>query len=144
MSLESDLKNIIESVNLKLYGTEVTTESGQTIYRVMVHKSGGVTMQECVDVTKLISPMLDVTPPMRSEYRLEVSSPGIERALKTIENFTLSVGEKAKVTLIDHTLLKGEILSVNKNEIEINDIDSKEKVKFDFSDVHKARTYFEW
>ena len=144
MSLESDLKNIIESVNLKLYGTEVTTESGQTIYRVMVHKSGGVTMQECVDVTKLISPMLDVTPPMRSEYRLEVSSPGIERPLKTIENFSLSVGEKAKVTLIDHTLLRGDILSVNKNEIEINDIDSKEKVKFDFSDVHKARTYFEW
>jgi len=144
MSLESDLKSIIESVNLELYGTEVTTESYQTIYRVMVHKKGGVTMQECVDVTKLISPLLDVTPPMRSEYRLEVSSPGIERPLKTIENFTLSIGEKAKVTLIDHTLFRGEIMSVNGSEIEIDDSESKTKIKFDFSDVHKARTYFDW
>ena len=144
MSLESDLKNIIESVNLQLYGTEVTTDAGQTIYRVMVHKSGGVTMQECVDVTKLISPMLDVTPPMRSVYRLEVSSPGIERQLKSIDNIKLSIGEKAKVTLIDHTLLKGELLSVNGSEIEIDDIDSKEKIKFDYSDIQKARTYFEW
>ena len=144
MSLESDLKSIIESVGIKLYGTEVTTEYSQTIYRVMVHKKGGVTMQECVDVTKLISPMLDVTPPMRAEYRLEVSSPGIERTLKTIDNFSLSIGEKAKVTLIDHTLLRGEILNVENNTIEIDDQENGQKVKFDYSDVHKARTYFDW
>jgi len=144
MSLESDLKSIIESVGIKFYGTEIATEYSQTIYRVMVHKSGGVTMQECVDVTKLISPMLDVTPPMRSEYRLEVSSPGIERTLKTIDNFSLSIGEKAKVTLIDHTLFRGELLGIENNTIELDDEESGQKVKFDYSDVQKARTYFDW
>jgi len=144
MSLESDLKSIIESVGIKLYGTEIATEYSQTIYRVMVHKKGGVTIQECVDVTKLISPMLDVTPPMRSEYRLEVSSPGIERTLKTIDNFSLSIGEKAKVTLIDHTLFRGELLNIENNIIELDDEESGQKVKFNYSDVHKARTYFNW
>jgi len=144
MSLENDLKNIVESQKLSLYGTEIVSENNQTIYRVMIHTKGGVSMEQCVDITKLISPMLDVTPPIRGEYRLEVSSPGIERTLKSLEHFRLSLGEKAKVTLIDHTLFKGEILSVEDSSIEMNDEESQSKVKFDYSDIHKARTYFEW
>ena len=86
MSLESDIKSVIESLGLRLYDISTLSEHEETIYRVNISspKEGGVSMDEVVEVTKLISPLLDVTPPVRGEYRLEVSSPGIERKLRTL------------------------------------------------------------
>ncbi|WP_345972200.1 ribosome maturation factor RimP [Sulfurimonas diazotrophicus] len=143
MSLESDIKNLVESIDLHLYDTSVVTENGETIYRVNVIGEGGTTMDQCVEATKLISPMLDVTPPVQGEYRLEVSSPGVERKLKTLEHFRFSVGEKVKLTLQDKTKLRGELKSVSDDGMLAVETEAgTEAVPFD--SVVKAATYFEW
>ncbi|UFS61924.1 ribosome maturation factor RimP [Sulfurimonas sp. HSL-3221] len=143
MSLETDIKNLVESIGLHLYDTSVVTENGETIYRVNVIGEGGTTMDQCVEATKLISPMLDVTPPVQGEYRLEVSSPGVERKLKTLEHFRFSVGEKVELTLQDKTKLRGELKSVGEDGIlSIETEAGTEAVPFD--SVVKAATYFEW
>ncbi|WP_345969555.1 ribosome maturation factor RimP [Sulfurimonas sp. HSL1-6] len=143
MSLESDIKNLVESIGLHLYDTSVVTENGETIYRVNVIGEGGTTMDQCVEATKLISPMLDVTPPVQGEYRLEVSSPGVERKLKTLEHFRFSVGEKVKLTLQDKTKLRGELKSVSDDGMLAVETEAgTEAVPFD--SVVKAATYFEW
>ncbi|MHC3995398.1 LSm family protein [Thiomicrolovo sp. ZZH C-3] len=143
MSLESDIKNLVDSIGLHLYDTSVVTENGETIYRVNVIGEGGTTMDQCVEATKLISPMLDVTPPVQGEYRLEVSSPGVERKLKTLDHFRFSIGEKVKLTLQDKTKLRGELKSVGDDGILSIDTEAgTESVPFD--SVVKAATYFEW
>ena len=83
MSLENDIRKLVESIGLKLYDTTTVSENGETIYRVSVVSDEGITLDRCVEATHLLSPLLDVTPPVSGEYRLEVSSPGIERKLKT-------------------------------------------------------------
>ena len=143
MSLESDIKSMVESIGLKLYDTAIVTEHEETIYRISVTGEGGMSMDKCVEATHLISPLLDVTPPVSGEYRLEVSSPGIERKLKTLQNFQNSVGEKVAVTTIDKVKLRGELLRVEGEDIVINDNEAGESTVA-YKDVNKAKTYFEW
>jgi len=143
MSLESDIKTMLSSIDLSLYDTTITNENDETIYRVSVTAEGGVSMDKVVEATKLISPMLDVTPPVSGNYRLEVSSPGIERKLSNIEHIKSSVGEKVVVSMRDKTKYRGELLHVNGNDITINTEDEGE-VTISYDDVNKARTYFEW
>jgi len=142
VSLETDIKNLVESIGLHLYDTSVVTEHGETIYRVNVIGEGGTTLDQCVEATRLISPLLDVTPPVHGEYRLEVSSPGIERKLRTLDHFRFSVGEKVKMTLQDKTKLRGELKSVDEGSIVIETEEGEREVAF--SDIVKASTFFEW
>lgn len=142
MSLESDIKSLVESIGLHLYDTAIVTENSETIYRVNVIGEGGTTLDQCVEATKLISPLLDVTPPVQGEYRLEVSSPGIERKLKTLEHFRFSVGEKVKLTLQDKTKLRGELKAVEDGTVTLETEEGERRVAF--GDIVKAATYFEW
>jgi ribosome maturation factor RimP len=107
MSLENDIKAIVESSGYELYDTTVVNENGQTIYRVSIiskefedKKRKGVSLEQFVDLTHLISPLLDVTPPVSGEYRLEVGSPGLERKLTKLEHFKKSIGEVVAVNNI--------------------------------------------
>lgn len=144
MSLESDIKSMVESLGLRLYDIMTVSEHEETIYRVNISspEEGGVSMDQVVQVTKLISPLLDVTPPVRGEYRLEVSSPGIERKLKTLNHFECSLGEKVKMQTLDKTKLKGTLKSVTGSAITIESEEGD--VSVDFNDIAKASTYFEW
>lgn len=143
MSLENDIKKLIESIGLSLYDTATLNENGHTIYRISVTKSGGVSLDECVEATHLISPLLDVTPPVSGEYRLEVSSPGIERKLKTFEHFVQSVGEKVQLSTMEKEKLEGELVAAENDEVTIKDKEGTTHT-VPFRSVSKARTYFEW
>lgn len=149
MSLTSDIESIVKSVGLELYDTVVVNENDETIFRVSVisneivdNKRKGVTLDECVELTHLISPLLDVTPPVSGEYRLEVGSPGIERKLTSIEHFKKSLFENVSLLLEDKEKIKAKLVGVDGNKLSLETDEGIREV--DYSDVKKARTYFEW
>jgi len=144
MSLESDIKSMVESLDLKVWDITTVAENDETIYRVNIINTSteGVSMDKVVQVTKMISPLLDVTAPVRGDYRLEVSSPGIERKLKTLMHFQCSLGEKLRVQTTEEKKLRGTLKSVDGDKITL-DTEDGEKV-FTYGDVIKAATYFEW
>lgn len=149
MSLTSDIESIVKSVGLELYDTVVVNENDETIFRVSVisneivdNKRKGVTLDECVELTHLISPLLDVTPPVSGEYRLEVGSPGIERKLTSIEHFKKSLFENVSLLLEDKEKIKAKLVGVDGNKLSFETDEGIREV--DYSDVKKARTYFEW
>ncbi|MGD9969847.1 MAG: ribosome maturation factor RimP [Sulfuricurvum sp.] len=143
MSLESDIQKMVESIGLSLYDTATLNENGHTIFRVSVTKSGGVSLDECVEATHLISPLLDVTSPVSGEYRLEVSSPGIERKLKSFDHFVQSVGEKVQFSTVEKEKFEGELISAENEEVTIKDKDGAAHT-VPFRSISKAKTYFEW
>jgi len=149
VSLESDIKSLVKSVGLELYDTVVTTEHEETIFRVSVispnivdGKRDGVSLDSYVELTHLISPLLDVTPPVSGEYRLEVGSPGIERKLTTLEHFKKSIGENVSLLVNSKEKIKGILEKVEASKIFIRTEDEIKEI--DFSDIKKAKTYFEW
>jgi ribosome maturation factor RimP len=149
MSLEKDIKSLVNSVDLELYGTTVVSESEETIYRISVlshevenGKRKGISLDACVELTHLISPLLDVTPPVSGEYRLEVGSPGIERSLNSISQFSMSIGEKISLLLKDKTKIKAKLINVEDSKIFLEK--DGEESSLDYVEIAKAKTYFEW
>ena len=149
MSLQSDINSLVQSVDLELYDTSIVSEGDDTIYRVAVisseirdGKRAGVSLDSCVELTHLISPLLDVTPPVSSDYRLEVGSPGIERKMTTINHFKLSIGERVSILCTDKSKHKAILSKVEGSKIFL-DIDG-DISEIEFSDIVKAKTYFEW
>lgn len=150
MSLERDIKSLVESFGLELYDTSVVNENDETIFRVSIlsnktsedGKKIGVNMDTYVELTHLISPLLDVTPPLSGEYRLEVGSPGIERKLSNLNHFKMSLGENISILAADKEKYKGKLLRVEANKI-ILEVDAKE-LELDYANIAKAKTYFEW
>jgi len=149
MSLESDVSSLVSSVDLELYDTVVVSENDETIYRVSVlskevidGKRAGVSLDSCVELTHLISPLLDVTPPVSGDYRLEVGTPGIERKLTTINNFKKSVGEKVALNSVSKEKIRGILSKVEGSKIFVES--EGETVEIEFNDITKAKTYFEW
>ncbi len=148
MSLHSDIESLVSSLNLELYDAAVVSENDETIYRVSVisktivdGKRAGVSLDECVELTHLISPLLDVTPPVSGEYRLEVGSPGIERKLVTLDHFKMSVGENISFGM-QKDKIKGLLQKVEGSKLFV--VVDDELIEFEFNDIKKARTYFEW
>ncbi|MDO9265793.1 MAG: ribosome maturation factor [Sulfurimonas sp.] len=149
MSLEKDIESFVKSVGLELYDISVVREGEDTIYRVSVlsneiqnERKRSVTLDECVNLTHLISPLLDVTPPLSGDYRLEVGSPGIERKVSTLKQFEMSIGERVSLVLKSKDKIKAKLLRVEDSKI-ILDADGEE-ISVDFPQIVKAKTYFEW
>jgi len=149
MSLEKDIESFVKSVDLELYDTSIVSEGEETIYRVSVlntaiedGKRKGVSLDACVELTHMISPLLDVTPPVSGDYRLEVGSPGIERKLTSLKQFSMSIGENISLLLKDKTKIKAKLLKVENSKIFL-EIDAEESF-VDYGEINKAKTYFEW
>lgn len=94
MKIESVVKPLIEGQGLMLYDLEFI---GRTL-RVTIHKSGGVSISDCSDVSRLLDTVLDVEEVIPGgAYDLEVTSPGLERSLKRKDHFETAVGETVNV-----------------------------------------------
>jgi len=149
MSLQTDIESIIKSVDLELYDAAIVSENDETIYRISVisseiedGKRKGVSLDTCVELTHLISPLLDVTPPISGEYRLEVGTAGIERKLVNIGQFKKSIGEKVSLVYSAKEKIKGTLSRVDGSKIFVENEETK--IEVEFNDITKAKTYFEW
>lgn len=89
---------IIEEMGLELVDIEYVKEGGRQILRVYIDKPGGVTHNDCEDVSKKLDILLDEKDPIPQSYYLEVSSPGIERPLKKLKDFQRFTGYTIRIT----------------------------------------------
>ena len=76
------LEPAVEMEGCDLVGLEFGFERGQLVLRLFVDKAGGVQVGDCARVSRACSPELDVDDPIEGKYRLEVSSPGIDRPIE--------------------------------------------------------------
>ena len=142
MNLEVQIAKIIEANGAALYDTEVVTEFDETIYRVLVTKVGGVNLDLCATISHELSPFLDVHPPMSQAYRLEISSPGIERKLVKPVHFKNAIGEKVKLKLGTGDKVKGTLTSADNDGIVVETKQGEEG--FTYNELNTCKTYFDW
>lgn len=84
---------------LTLWDVEYVREGTEMILRLTIDKTGGVTIDDCEKFHRAIDPLLDEADPIENAYRLEVSSPGIERVLTRPEHFDAMAGSEVEVKL---------------------------------------------
>ncbi len=140
--LEKEIAAIVASHGASLYDIETLRENDETIYRVTIVKEGGVDLESCAEISRDLSPFLDVHPPMQGAYRLEVSSPGIERKLTKPSHFIHSVGEKVKVKILGGEKRKGTLKAADEEGIVLETKEGEERLGYD--QLGTVKTYFEW
>lgn len=91
---------LAQELGLKIWDVRFLKEGADWYLRIFIDKEGGVSIDDCVDMTHAINGPLDESDPIEQAYFLEVSSPGVERDLVRDEHFTAYVGEKIKVKMI--------------------------------------------
>ena len=109
-------------------GCRYIPQGAYSVIRVYIDKEGGVSLDDCGKVSAQMSAVLDVEDPIAGKYNLEVSSPGSDRPLYTLEHFTRFVGHNVAIHLRDlkdgRKNFKGKLISVTDNIISI-DIDGE-------------------
>lgn len=127
--VEELVQPIVDSMSFELVGVEFVKEGANWYLRVYIDKPGGITIDDCQDVSEELSVKLDEADPIRQSYILEVSSPG-ERPLKSERDFERFKGETVEVKLYQpingKKVFEGELLGLNGDTIEIKTDDGIE------------------
>ena len=89
----------VEALGLKLWGIEHTSQGKYSVLRIFIERDTGVTINDCEQVSRQVSAILDVEDPIAGEYTLEVSSPGTDRLLFTVEQFQQYCGEEVDIKM---------------------------------------------
>ncbi len=144
MNLEESVKIAVEGCGVRLYDIATAREHYDNIYRIYISSTDGISLDKCAEVSRMVSPLLDINEPMNGKYKLEVSSPGIERKLKTLNHFMGSIGENVKIKEYSTENLKGELVEVLEDgTITIKDKDGDIQTT-KFNDILSSSTYYEW
>lgn len=88
---------LCRSEGVELVHVEFQSEPGGRTLRVFLDKTGGITLDDCVHISRQLGDILDVALDMEAAYRMEVSSPGVPRPVGRLDDFTRFQGCKAKI-----------------------------------------------
>ena len=94
------IKEPVESLGLELWDVRFVKEGASWYLRVFIDRNGGISIDDCTEVSRLIDPIIDDADPINVSYFLEVCSPGLERELTETEHFNKYIGADVKVRLI--------------------------------------------
>lgn len=112
---------IVASEGLELIDLEFKPGHHRGLLRVFIDKEGGVTLSDCENVSRQLGTVLDVEDVIKSAYVLEVSSPGLDRPLRTDRDYRRAIGRQLKVNVIDaegnSQQYTGKLLDLNDQDI---------------------------
>jgi ribosome maturation factor RimP len=136
------ITKIVESCGVSLYDTEVANEFDKKIFRIYITSKEGISLDKCAEISRILSPIFDLEPPLEGEYLFEVSSPGIERKLTKPEHYNASIGEKVKMKLKTKEKFIGLLEAFDGNVASVRVENELKQIALD--EIESARTYFEW
>lgn len=90
---------VLESIGFRLVRVIISGHNGTTVQIMAERPDGTIAIEDCVEISRQLSPLLDAHDPISGNYTLEVSSPGIDRPLARPSDFSLWAGYTAKVEL---------------------------------------------
>jgi ribosome maturation factor RimP len=143
--LTDALSPVLEARGLDLVDVEVHGAS----LTVFVDREGGVGLDELGEATREVSAVLDEIDPMPGRYTLSVSSPGLERRLRTPAHFARAVGESVTVRVHAGTAevrrINGTLVAADDTGCTVGGPDVPEgEVRIPYDQIDRARTVFDW
>jgi ribosome maturation factor RimP len=144
--IEEMLKPEVEALGYEWVGGEFRGgPSG--LLRVYIDHPEGMTLEHCAEVSHALSGVLDVEDPFPGAYRLEVSSPGVERPMFRTSDFARFVGQRVRLRLhkpvAQQKKFEGVIQGVDGEEISVL-VDEAGELVFRFEEVEKAHLVYEF
>ncbi len=142
------IEEIVKQENLVLYDIEYPSQSFGTLRVFIFSKDKNINVDDCAIVSRKIANLPEYEDILPSNASLEVSSPGINRNLRTKEHFFGAVGERVKIRLRNPLENRKNILGILKDvdgdAIKIFDNDSKKEIVIENNNIDKARIDFDF
>tara|TARA_R110002072_G_scaffold284396_4_gene448583 strand:- start:50053 stop:50556 length:504 start_codon:yes stop_codon:yes gene_type:complete len=134
------LRPTVAALDLELWGVELLVRGRSSLLRLYIDGPDGVTIDDCERVSRQVSAVLDVEDPLSGEYTLEVSSPGLDRPLFSMEQYARFVGDvislRLRAPLNGRRKFKGVLEKAEAGVITMT-VDS-EQLDIPFQQVEKA------
>jgi len=135
------LEPTISALGYELLGVEYLGQGKHSRLRLFIDGPDGIGLKDCEQVSHQASAVLDVEDPIKAQYALEVSSPGLDRPLFQPEHYASYIGQRVKFRVrlpVDgQRNFEGQIQQVDQQDIYII-IESGETLKFDSSNIERA------
>jgi len=123
-TLAAMLRPLVDGLGYELWELEYSPGRGNGLLRLYIDAAAGITVDDCEIVSRAVGEWLDAEDPVPGHYTLEVSSPGIERPLRTAAQFARYVGEQVLVELAQplegRRRFKGTLAAVAAETIEVD------------------------
>ena len=140
---------IVDSMSLELVDLEYKHEGRDWFLRIFIDKDGGVTLDDCADLSREVDAVLEVADIIHTAFRLEVSSPGIDRPLKKPADFERFKGQRVKLKTYekldpdqrghDRKTFVGQLQGLNNDRVQILQLDKKGGlIELALSDIAQA------
>ncbi len=141
-SINTFIKPAVIALGYELWGVEFLPGKKHAVLRIYIDSESGITIDDCAIATRQISAILDVEESFTLQnYTLEVSSPGLDRPLFTLDQYKRYIGSIIHITLqvpkLGRRHFKGTIQQINGDIIELN-VDN-EIFSIAFNEIKKAR-----
>ena len=138
---------VAEEMGIILWDVEFVKEGAKKILRITIDSEEGIDINLCEKFHRTIDPMLDEADPIDESYYLEVTSPGIEREIKTDAHVSMCEGEKVEIKLYapknGSKAFTGILVGLSdENKIVINI--NNENVEFEKNEIAKMHTVFDF
>lgn len=98
-TLQELIEPVVTALGLELWGVEFQSAGRNSTLRIYIDGPNGVSVDDCARVSHQVSGILDVEDPIQEQYMLEVSSPGMDRPLYTLEQFQAYAGHQVQLRL---------------------------------------------
>lgn len=138
---------ILDSMGIELVDLEISGHIRRSHLRLYIDKTGGVTVDDCEQVSRYVGHALDVADPIEGSYTLEVSSPGLSRPLKKIEDYRRHVGRRVRLKLVSPRngdwILVGRLQATEDDRVTIQP-ETGEPVELGIEDIAQGRLEIEW
>ena len=138
--LEELVRPTVEALGFELWGVEFHAQGKHSVFRVFIDHENGINVDDCAKVSRQISAVMDVEDPIRSEYRLEVSSPGMDRPLFSIDQCKAYIGEMVNLRLRlpfdGRRKFSGRLVGIEQDQLVIQD--GQTEYTLPFERVEKA------
>jgi ribosome maturation factor RimP len=150
LSIKNRINTLADSISagygVNVVDTELAGSARRTVVRVFIDKEGGVTLEDCTNFSRALSAALDVEDFIKSAYVLEVSSPGLDRPLRTIKDYMANVGKLARVITSEkvagQNFFLGRVTGVDGSNIRLI-LEHNIEVIIPFDQISKARLEIE-
>ncbi|MFQ5822750.1 MAG: ribosome maturation factor RimP [bacterium] len=143
--LRKSILPILENDNIELVDLEVKGQPGNRLIKVFVDAPGGITLNACESLSRQFSDRWEIEDIIQDNYRLEVSSPGINRPLKSVADFSRKIGKEVKIRYgknLEEQSFEGKIVAVLKDMVHIKG--KTESRKIPISKINMGKIKLPW
>jgi ribosome maturation factor RimP len=132
---------VVAGLGYELWEIEYAPRAGGGLLRLYIDAAEGISLEDCERVSRAVSATLDETDPIPGHYTLEVSSPGLDRVLRTQAHFARFAGERVKLEMMrpvdGRKRFQGRLQAVGESEITLETDGGAVSLPID--DIHRAR-----